>query len=165
VTSGRAYDCASSTSTVIDFSFRWDMQTLGRKASDLGVMLGIEVLNRYETNVCNTAVQGMELVTDIDEPSVCVHLDSYHMNIEEFSMGSAVRACSTKLGCGLSPRQPNVSNSGDTLCIFVLLDNSVTRSPCPPCVRTAHICNDQSTLHPVINMLLTLLVHALPRVS
>lgn len=82
-----------------EFSFCGKVQTLGKKASDLGVTLGLEIVNRYETNVCNTAVQGMELLADIDEPSLRVHLDSYHMNIEENSMGAAVKTCGKKLGC------------------------------------------------------------------
>ena len=61
--------------------------------------LGVEVVNRYETNVCNTARQAMELLADVDAAALRVHLDTYHMNIEEFSMADAVRTCGDKLGC------------------------------------------------------------------
>ena len=68
------------------------MQKLADQAADKGVTLGLEVVNRYETNVMNTANQAMELLAEIDRPAMCVHLDSYHMNIEELSMESAVEA-------------------------------------------------------------------------
>ena len=45
--------------------------------------LGLEVVNRYETNILNTAAQGVEMCRRIDAPNVKVHLDVYHMNIEE----------------------------------------------------------------------------------
>lgn len=38
------------------------------------------------------------MVSDIGRPNIFVHLDSYHMNIEEDSMESAVRTCADKLG-------------------------------------------------------------------
>lgn len=76
------------------------MQALADKAADLNVTLGLEAVNRYETNVINTAAETMALLADVNRDNVVVHLDSYHMNIEEFSMESAVEICGDKLGCG-----------------------------------------------------------------
>jgi D-psicose/D-tagatose/L-ribulose 3-epimerase len=43
---------------------------------------------RYETNLLNTAAQAMELIEgEVQHPNVFVHLDSYHMNIEENRCG------------------------------------------------------------------------------
>ena len=47
----------------------------------------------------SVAGQAMEMVADVGAPNVVVHLDSYHMNIEEDSMAKAVDACGDKLGC------------------------------------------------------------------
>jgi hydroxypyruvate isomerase len=55
----------------------------GCRAADKGVVLGLEVVNRYETNLVNTAAQAVELIGEIGEANVKVHLDSYHMHIEE----------------------------------------------------------------------------------
>ena len=52
-------------------------------ARDLGITLGIEAINRYETFLINTCDQALRLKDLIDEPNVKVHLDAYHMNIEE----------------------------------------------------------------------------------
>jgi D-psicose/D-tagatose/L-ribulose 3-epimerase len=52
-------------------------------AQDHGVTVGIEDINRYETFLINTGDQALELMHRVDEPNVKVHLDAYHMNIEE----------------------------------------------------------------------------------
>ena len=52
----------------------------------------------YETNLLNTAEQAMEFLAEVNEPNVKVHLDSYHMNIEERSLRQAVLTCGDKLG-------------------------------------------------------------------
>jgi D-psicose/D-tagatose/L-ribulose 3-epimerase len=61
-------------------------KTLGRvarHAQTLGLSLGIEPVNRYETYLINLSRQGLEMLERIDEPNVFLHLDTYHMNIEE----------------------------------------------------------------------------------
>lgn len=52
-------------------------------ASSAGVSLALEVVNRYETNIINTARQGIAYVGEIGHANVGLHLDTYHMNIEE----------------------------------------------------------------------------------
>ena len=63
-----------------------------------GVTLGLEVVNRYESNQINTAVQALEMLDRVDAPNVVVHLDSYHMNIEEADFMQPVLACGKRLG-------------------------------------------------------------------
>lgn len=74
------------------------LKELAVRAADYGITLGLEVINRYETNILNTADQGMQMLTDINATNVVIHLDSYHMNIEEESMETAVQTCGDKLG-------------------------------------------------------------------
>lgn len=74
---------------------------LGRvadRAAALGVSLGLEVVNRYESNVVNTARDAVRLLNDIGRPNVTVHLDSYHMNIEEVDLHQPIIACGSRLG-------------------------------------------------------------------
>lgn len=59
------------------------LREVARFARDLGVTLGLEPVNRYETFLVNTCAQALELRERIGEPNVAIHLDSYHMNIEE----------------------------------------------------------------------------------
>jgi D-psicose/D-tagatose/L-ribulose 3-epimerase len=58
-----------------------------------GVTLGLEPLNRYEHFFVNTAAEAVSLVREVGASNLRVHLDTYHMNIEEKSMSGAVLAC------------------------------------------------------------------------
>ncbi|CAB3779178.1 D-psicose 3-epimerase [Paraburkholderia ultramafica] len=67
-------------------------------ANDLGIDLCIEVLNRFENHVLNTAAEGVDFVKDVGKPNVKVMLDTFHMNIEEDSIGEAIRTAGHLLG-------------------------------------------------------------------
>lgn len=54
-----------------------------RYARDYGVSLGLEPVNRFETYFLNTAEDAVKLAKDVGEPNIKVHLDTFHMNIEE----------------------------------------------------------------------------------
>lgn len=62
------------------------LRELAAEAAPLGVTLGLEVCNRYEVNVVNTAHDALVLADDIGSTWM-IHLDSYHMNIEEKDRG------------------------------------------------------------------------------
>ena len=62
-----------------------------RYARDYGVTLGIEPVNRFETYFLNTAADAVKLVKDVGEPNVKVHLDTFHMNIEEKSFYQPIK--------------------------------------------------------------------------
>lgn len=74
------------------------LKNLATEAAQKDVTLGLEVCNRYETNVVNTAVQALALADDIGEDNVVIHLDSYHMNIEEDDYIRPVRQVGDRLG-------------------------------------------------------------------
>jgi D-psicose/D-tagatose/L-ribulose 3-epimerase len=67
------------------------LSEVARYAEDLGVTVGIEPVNRYETYLVNTCEQAITLKKMIHEPNIKVHLDTYHMNIEEKSFYDAVK--------------------------------------------------------------------------
>ena len=54
--------------------------------TDKNIKLGIEPLNRYESDFINTVDEGLRLCELIDHPNVGLLLDAYHMNIEEKDM-------------------------------------------------------------------------------
>mgnify|MGYP000318398672 FL=1 len=67
--------------------------TLERAASHaarLGMRFGIEPVNRYETHLINTSRQGVEMIERIGAANMFLHLDTYHMNIEERGMAMGV---------------------------------------------------------------------------
>ena len=62
------------------------------------ITLGLEVVNRYESNQLNTAEDALELIDQVGAPNVVVHLDTYHMNIEEVDFTRPVLSCGKRLG-------------------------------------------------------------------
>jgi D-psicose/D-tagatose/L-ribulose 3-epimerase len=67
-------------------------------AATRGVTLGLEVCNRYETNVVNSAYDALRLADDIGSDDVMIHLDTYHMNIEEPNLVAPVLEVGERLG-------------------------------------------------------------------
>ena len=63
-----------------------------------GVSLNLEIVNRFETNLLNTTAQGLKFIEDTGSSNVLLHLDTFHMNIEEASPADAIRAAGDKLG-------------------------------------------------------------------
>ena len=55
-------------------------------ADDCGIIVGVEPLNRFETDMINTADQALSLVKEVNHPNIKVSLDTFHCNIEEKSM-------------------------------------------------------------------------------
>jgi D-psicose/D-tagatose/L-ribulose 3-epimerase len=62
------------------------LRRLGDRAAAAGVTLSLEIVNRYETNIANTARGGLRFLEEIGHENVHLHLDTYHMNIEESGM-------------------------------------------------------------------------------
>ncbi len=63
-----------------------------------GLRLGIEPCNRYETHVLNTAAQARALIERAGADNVFIHLDTYHMNIEERSLAQGFADAGPFLG-------------------------------------------------------------------
>jgi D-psicose/D-tagatose/L-ribulose 3-epimerase len=76
---------------------RESLRRAGAYASDRNVRIAIEPLNRYESNFVNTAKEGLRLVDAVHSPFVGIHLDIYHMNIEEKSPSDAIEKAGKKL--------------------------------------------------------------------
>ena len=75
-----------------------NVREMGRVAADCGVDYCLEVLNRFEGYLLNTAEEGAAFVREVDQPAVKLMLDTFHMNIEEDSMGGAIRAAKGLMG-------------------------------------------------------------------
>jgi len=58
-----------------------------------GILLVIEPINRYETFLVNTAEEGLRFIAEVNSPAVKIHLDVFHMNIEEANPAEAIRRC------------------------------------------------------------------------
>lgn len=67
-------------------------------AKNCNVDLVLEVVNRFETNLLNTTAQGLKFIKDTGSDHVRLHLDTFHMNIEEANPAAAIRLAGDKLG-------------------------------------------------------------------
>ncbi|MER8916244.1 sugar phosphate isomerase/epimerase [Mesorhizobium sp. M0761] len=67
-------------------------------AKAAGVTLNLEIVNRFESNLLNTASQGLAFIADTGSDNIFLHLDTFHMNIEEADVGLAIRHAADKIG-------------------------------------------------------------------
>ena len=61
-----------------------------RHAKALGIAFGIEPVNRYENHLINTGWQAKWLIEKVGADNIFIHLDTYHMNIEEKGAGNGI---------------------------------------------------------------------------
>ena len=73
------------------------LRGLAEYAADHGAVLCVEPLNRFETSFINLASQVVEVVDRVDHPACQAMLDTFHMNIEEQSLGDAIRTVGPRL--------------------------------------------------------------------
>jgi D-psicose/D-tagatose/L-ribulose 3-epimerase len=72
------------------------VQRIAARAAELNLRLAMEVLNRYESHLLNTAAQAVQFVADVADvadvsaSNVGILLDAYHMNIEEADPAAAI---------------------------------------------------------------------------
>ncbi|MCF6250948.1 MAG: sugar phosphate isomerase/epimerase [Methylococcaceae bacterium] len=74
------------------------MQRLADYAADRGININLEVVNRYETNIINTGIEGLTFLDQVNRSNAYLHLDTYHMNIEEDGMEKSILAAGDRLG-------------------------------------------------------------------
>lgn len=67
------------------------LKELSKIAEDYNVNLGLEVITRFETSFLNIAEDAVRLVAEVDSPNIGVHLDTFHMNIEEKDIYTAIK--------------------------------------------------------------------------
>lgn len=66
-------------------------------AQEKGVNIAIEPINRYETYVCNTAKNVLDLISKTGKDNLFLHLDTFHMNIEENNFYDPIILAGNKL--------------------------------------------------------------------
>jgi D-psicose/D-tagatose/L-ribulose 3-epimerase len=74
------------------------LSRLDKRAGELGLRLGVEPVNRYETYMVNTLDQASALIERAGARHMFVHMDTFHMNIEEPDMAAAIARNASRLG-------------------------------------------------------------------
>ena len=113
---GPVYSAVGKTRIVSDEQKKqeraWCIETLievGQIAADHGVIVGLEPLNRFETDMVNTVDQALSIVNEVASPNLKIVLDTFHSNIEEKDIPASVRKIGKDLLCHV---QGNESDRG-----------------------------------------------------
>lgn len=83
-----------------DAAFERSARAVGHAADDAateGITLTFEVLNRYEEAMINTAARAVAYVEAAGSDAIGIHLDTFHMAVEETDMAAAVRLALPRL--------------------------------------------------------------------
>lgn len=85
------------------YKIQWEtvvsnLQILSEYAEQSGRVLAIEPLNRYETDFINTCGQALQMISDVGNKALMLHLDTFHMNIEEKDPAEAIIKAGHRLG-------------------------------------------------------------------
>jgi D-psicose/D-tagatose/L-ribulose 3-epimerase len=87
-----------------------NLQDVCGYAADHGRIIALEPVNRFETDFINTCDQGLRMIHDVNRPALKLHLDTFHMNIEEKDPAAAIRKAGPHLGhfhaCGCDRGTP-----------------------------------------------------------
>lgn len=73
------------------------MRAVAEHAGKVGVTLGVECLNRFETYLLNSHADAAKFAREVNHPNCKVMYDTFHANIEEKSIPDAIRACADVL--------------------------------------------------------------------
>jgi len=113
---GPVYSAVGKTRLVSDEQKKqeraWCVDTLveiGKIAADHGVVVGLEPLNRFETDMVNTVDQALSIVKEVSSPNLKIVLDTFHANIEEKDIPASIRKIGKELLCHV---QGNESDRG-----------------------------------------------------
>ena len=92
-----------------------NLKVLAAYAAAKGITLCIEPLNRFETDFLNTTDKGLALIKAVGAKNVVLHLDTFHMNIEEKNQAAAILKAGKTLGhfhaCGSDRGTPGGDHS------------------------------------------------------
>jgi D-psicose/D-tagatose/L-ribulose 3-epimerase len=81
----------------------WDtaveaISRVARMAEASKIVLNLEIVNRFESNLLNTLAQGASFINDTGARNVMLHADTFHMNIEEPGIAQAIRQFGKHIG-------------------------------------------------------------------
>ena len=74
------------------------IKEIAKEAEDCNVIYALEVVNRFEQFIINTAKEAVDFINMVNNPSIKILLDTFHMNIEEDNIGEAIIIAGDKLG-------------------------------------------------------------------
>lgn len=95
---GPVYSAVGRADAVPEKEYKQQWKTVVKNLKDLckyaekrGRQVCLEPLNRFETDFINTCDQGLQMINDVGSPALKLHLDTFHMNIEEKNQAKSIR--------------------------------------------------------------------------
>jgi len=95
---GPLYSAVGKTRSISDEQKKqereWCVENLleaSQFAQKHGIILGLEPLNRFESDMVNTADQALSIVQEVNHPNLKIALDTFHCNIEEKNIPATIR--------------------------------------------------------------------------
>lgn len=85
---GRIRDCSSREA--YEYHQMESLKSCLEEAEKYGVVLGVEVMNRYDCDNLNRIEEGIELIDRLGSSCIGLHIDTFHMNIEERDIREAI---------------------------------------------------------------------------
>jgi D-psicose/D-tagatose/L-ribulose 3-epimerase len=73
------------------------IREMAEYAQERGIKLALEPLNRFETDMINVVAQGLDFIDQVGFENVGLHLDTFHMHLEEKNSADAIRAAGNKI--------------------------------------------------------------------
>lgn len=76
--------------------WKWGVETMrqvAEHAGSVGVTLGVECLNRFETYLLTTHSDSAKFAREVDHPNCRMMYDTFHANIEEKDIRKAIECC------------------------------------------------------------------------
>jgi len=74
-----------------------EIKAMAEVAQEKGVLLAMEPLNRFETDMINVVSQGLQFIDETGMDNVGFHLDTFHMHLEEKNSAEAIRKAGKKV--------------------------------------------------------------------
>ncbi len=101
---GPLYSCVGRADAVSAKEYALQEQTVVKHLKELckyaatkKIKLAIEPLNRFETDFINTCEQGLSLIEKVGSDWLYLHLDTFHINIEEKHLGESIKKAGSRL--------------------------------------------------------------------
>lgn len=101
---GILYSCWPGGTVTYDYKMKArersldSLRELSRMAEEYDINYCLEIVNRYEQYLLNTAKEGVDFARELGSPKIKLLLDSFHMNIEEDSFHEAIETAGELLG-------------------------------------------------------------------
>jgi D-psicose/D-tagatose/L-ribulose 3-epimerase len=74
-----------------------EIRDLTDYAASKGIKIALEPLNRFETDMINVVSQGLAFIKDVGRDNLGLHLDTFHMHLEEKSSPAAIRMAGDRI--------------------------------------------------------------------